>query len=321
MKWAAFAVFLVLANCHGQVAGSAPSGPQRIVVAYSAISGGELPLWAAKDGNMFQTRGLDVQPLLILGGQNSMAALLSGQAQIIESGGSDVIAADVGGADVVVLATMMPVYPYELEVGPAIKTPGDLKGKKLAAGATGSSADVATRTALRKLGLNPEKDLTIVSVQGRQVGTTALLNGAVDGLVDDPPGTLLLDGKGFHVLFDMADLHLPAAQTVVAANRDWVAGHHDAVQRFVDAQAEAIDRVRADKTFAVRVLRRYFKSDDEAAMAATYDYYVNKIIPARPYARPEQFADSIAELTRHNDQVQGFDPRTIVDNSFVSRAA
>src|SRR5579862_4533474 len=129
-----------------------PATPAHLDVAYSAISGGELPLWMTKQAGLFEQHGLDVSLQLIPGGNNSMAALLSGHVQIAEAGGSDALAADVNGADVVVIATNEPVYPYELIVAPAIKTAADLRGKKLAAGARGSSGDVALRVALRKLG-------------------------------------------------------------------------------------------------------------------------------------------------------------------------
>jgi len=279
-----------------------------------------MPLWVTKEAGLFDQHALDVTLQLIPGGSNTMAALLSGQVQIAEAGGSDALAADVNGADVVVLATPVPVYPYQLVVAPDIKTPADLKGKKIGAGATGSSGDVATRVALRKLGLNPEKDLTIVAVQSRQTGTTALLNGALQGVVDDPPDSVMLEAQGFHTLFAMADLQIPAAQTAIMAQRSWVADHRDVMQAYIDARLAGIARTRQDKAFAVDVLKRYFKSDDDRAMSATYDYYAGKILPAVPAALPEQFADALNELARTNQEVRGFDVRTIINDSFVKSA-
>jgi len=316
----------LLARCSG-LSGAATPRPtatpppsRSLTVAYSAISGGNLPLWVAKEAGIFERYQLDVSELLIPGGQNSMAALLSGQVQIAESGGSDALAANVNGADVMVIAMPLPVYPYLLEVAPHIKQPADLKGKRLGAGATGSSGDIALRLALHKLGLDPIKDLTVIAVQSRQTGTTALLNGALDGVVDDPPDSILLDAQGFHALFDMVELKTPAAQTAVMAQRSWLGGHHAVAQAYIDARTEAIARTRQDKAFALGVLKKYFKSDDDYAMSATYDYYLGKVIPAAPHVLPEQFKDALAELTRTNNEVHNLDVRTFLDNSYVRSA-
>jgi ABC-type nitrate/sulfonate/bicarbonate transport system substrate-binding protein len=296
-----------------------PNPPYQLQVGYSAISGGFLPLWVDKEMGVFDQHGLDVTPQLIPGGNNSMAALLSGQVQITESGGSDALAADINGGDVVVLGVTIPIYPYQLIVSPDIKAPTELRGKRIGAGATGSSGDVAVRVALRKLGLNPEKDLTIISVQSRQTGATALLNGALQGVVDDPPDSVVLEGQGFHPLFSMVDLQLPAAQVAIMGQRTWVAEHRDIVQAYIDARVEGMAVTLRNRQQAIDILKRYFKSDDEAAMAATYEYY-SKILPVLPHVRPELFGDAITELSRTNEDVRGFDVRTIINDSFVRSA-
>jgi NitT/TauT family transport system substrate-binding protein len=323
----ALVLTLLLARCSGLPVAAlppraTPTPPPvtQLTVGYSAISGGNLPLWLAKEAGIFDKHNIDASLLLIPGGSAAMAALISNQVQISESGGSDALAVNVNGGDVVVVATPIPVYPYLLEVAPSIKSAMDLKGKKIGAGATGSSGDIATRLALRKLGLDPQRDLTIIAVQSRQTGTTALLNGALQGVIDDPPDSLMLDARGFHALFDMVELHLPAAQTAVMSRRDWVADNRGVMQAYVDARMEAIARTRQDKTFAVGVLKKYFKSDDDAAMSATYDYYVGKVLPAAPHTLPEQFKDALTELTRTNSEVRDFDVRTFLNDAFVRSA-
>src|SRR5579864_5571078 len=111
--------------------GSAPASPTSavaanptpIVVAYSALTAAQLPLWVGQEAGIFAKHGLTVSADLVSGGSASMAALLSGQVQVDEGGGADALSADAGGADVVLLETMMPVYPYVFEVPPDIQTP------------------------------------------------------------------------------------------------------------------------------------------------------------------------------------------------------
>ncbi len=315
---------MLLARCAGLPSGLSeptptPPTPARVRVAYSAVSGGMLPLWLARDSGIFQKHALDLSLLLIPGGNNAMTALVAGQVDVIESGGSDAVAADVSGGDVVVIGMPVPVYPYQLMVPNEIRTGADLKGKKLAAGAVGSSGDVATRVVLRRLGIVPDRDALVLPVESRQIGTIALLRGAIQGVVDDPPDTLLLEAQGFHSLVDMPDPRFPASQTAIMVRRSWLDDNRDVAQRYIDARVEAIALARRDRARSIGVLRTYFGSDDRA-LAATYDYYVGKVIAQLPYPRPSQFADAMDELSRTNSDVPDFDVQLILDDSLVRSA-
>ncbi|HEY8691540.1 MAG TPA: ABC transporter substrate-binding protein, partial [Chloroflexota bacterium] len=113
------------------VPASAAVGLTKMSVVYSALSPSYLALWAAKDGGLFQQNGLDVDMQLTGGGSPAMAVFLSGQADIFQAAGSDLLGAVAGGSDIVVTATTSAVYPFKIEVHPSIKTPADLKGKKI----------------------------------------------------------------------------------------------------------------------------------------------------------------------------------------------
>ena len=78
--------------------------------------------------------------------------------------------------------------------------------------------------------------------------------------------------------------------------------------------------MKADKPFTVGVLKKYFQSDDEAAMSGAYDFFTREVTPSVPMARPEQFADAIAILGDKNEKIKGVDVSRIVDPSFVQSA-
>src|SRR5206468_3251632 len=79
-----------------------------------------------------------------------------------------------------VVAQLAGVYPFVLEVAAKITSIADLKGKKIGVSSVGSSSDIATRAALKKLGLDPDKDVTIVPVGSAAQRTAAMLSGAID---------------------------------------------------------------------------------------------------------------------------------------------
>lgn len=62
--------------------------PNKLAISYPSISGAQAVLWIAKETGIFRDNGLDVDLVYIGGGPRSMAALLSGQLQIIGTGGN-----------------------------------------------------------------------------------------------------------------------------------------------------------------------------------------------------------------------------------------
>src|SRR5205814_6100940 len=107
-------------------------GPARkIAMAYSNLIADSLSLWVAKDSGIFEKNGLDID-LQYIASSNAFAALLAGQVQASAGGGSEVISGAANGADVVVVANLMPIYPYFMEAPASIQKPEDLKGGQIA---------------------------------------------------------------------------------------------------------------------------------------------------------------------------------------------
>jgi NitT/TauT family transport system substrate-binding protein len=300
---------------------AAPAPPlSRVVVSYSELVASELPFWIAQEAGIFRKNGLEVEQQLIESA-TGLPALLAGETQIAQLGGSSVLGAVVSGADLVVVAVLASVYPYVFQAHPSIRAVGDLRGQKVGVSRFGSSSDSATRVSLRKLGLDAERDLRLIQVGSASARTAAMLSGAIQGAVAQPPDTLVLEAQGFNNLFDLAALELPASQVAVAVQRSYLAANRDLLQRYVDSLVEAGVLQRQDKALAIDVLKTYLRSDDDAALAVTYDYYVNKVLSVLPHARPEQFADALEQLAEKNERAREFDVARMLDPSFVQSAA
>jgi ABC-type nitrate/sulfonate/bicarbonate transport system substrate-binding protein len=289
---------------------------------YSNIAGAELALWYALDTGAFAAHGVQVDAQLVSGGANTMAALLAGQLQLADVGGSEALSAVASGADVVVVATLSPVYPYVFEVIPDIKTTQDLVGKKIGVATVGGSADVATRVAVRQAGLDPAMDITIVPTGSAQNRTAALASGAIQGgMVGGPPETLEVEARGLHPLMDLAALKMPAANTCVVVQRAWLDANRGVMQRYMDGLIEGIAHLKQDKPRATAVLKSYFQSDNDAAMSASYDFFAGEVLATLPYPRPEQFKDGVEQLGATNPKILEVKLDRMLDPSFVQGAA
>src|SRR5690242_6813200 len=164
-------------------AGRAPSAessgePTKLVVSYSQVTGNEIPLWMAYEGGIFQQNGLSPE-LRLIEGNKGIAALLAGETQFADIGGSQTLAAAANGGDLTILGIIGPKFPFLFMVPATIQSADDLRGKNVGVSTIGDSSDIATRLALPRLGLDPNADVTIVATGSSQNRRTALLNGAL----------------------------------------------------------------------------------------------------------------------------------------------
>lgn len=291
-----------------------------MVAAYPNISGSNIALFVTNDGGYFQKNGLDVDLKFINGAAKSSAALLANQVQVCHCGGSELVSADAEGADLMVTATLTPVYPYEFEVAPSIKTFADLKGKAIGISSIGGAVDVITRIVLTKNGINPDKDVNLVPDNGSTFRINAALGGATQAAMADPPGLLKLEEKGFHVLANPAADKIPTANSAIVSDRAWLNGHKDVMQRYIDALIQGTARTKQDKAYAISVMKKYFKSEDEHAMEVTWNFFANDVETLNPVTTPNQYTDTINELAKKNPKVKNFDVNKYIDNSFVKAA-
>ncbi len=184
----------------------------------------------------------------------------------------------------------------------------------------GSSSDIGTRLVLAKTGLVPGKDVSVIQVGSGPNRTAALQAGSIQASVTQPPDSTILERQGFHTLLDLASLGLPNANTVIAVNRSWASSHKDVTQKVVDSVVQAISRMKRDKSLAVDILSKYYKSTDTEAMAQAYDYYAGQVIQSVPLPRPEQFQNALEQLSKEKSQPGGFTISSMLDSSYVDDA-
>ncbi len=297
----------------------AAAAPVALHVSYSNLIADNLPEWMALETGIFKQNGLDVTLDNIVS-STGIPALLSGQVQIAHLGGSETLSAAAEGGDLVIISITGPVYPFVFMAPAAVTSVDQIKGKKIGVSNVGSSSDIATRVMLKKVGLDPEKDVSIVAVGSLQNRMAALLNGAIDGGLAQPPDQLALEDKGFHVIYDLAAQKLPSVGDSIVVQRTWLTANHDVVQRYIDSIVQAIARSKQNKEQSLPVLQKYLQNDDQRALGVTYDFFVGTVTPNYPVVRADLFGDAVEQLSATNDKIKAFDLNKILDNSYVQSA-
>ncbi len=138
---------------------------ERIHTAYfSPAPGASAVIWVAKEARLFEKYGLDVAPVLIPSSVRTLQAILAGESAIAESAGPAAASARLAGGDIVALAGSVNILTYYFVTLPGITRAEELKGKIGANQSPGTIADFALRVSLRKLGLDPAKDVSLRSI-------------------------------------------------------------------------------------------------------------------------------------------------------------
>ncbi|MGZ9174941.1 MAG: ABC transporter substrate-binding protein, partial [Candidatus Binatia bacterium] len=168
----------------------------------SALSAAMWIPWLAKEAKIYEKNGLDVETVLLRGSGQTSQALLGGSLFAAPVALPQVMYANLNGADLVNVAHTIAVASSKLLVRPEIKRPEDLRGKKIATSSIGSLGDFLFRYALRKYGVNPDREITWLSIGTNAERLQALLTGAIDGADVAYPADVQAERKGYRVLID-----------------------------------------------------------------------------------------------------------------------
>ena len=282
--------------------------------------GAHMPLFYARDKGIFAKYAITVELQALGGGAPSTAALIASQTDIADTSGSTVLSAVAGGADLVVTGVLSPAYPYVLMASADIKTAADLKGKTIVVKAIGDATDVATRLMLKKLGLTPDKDVTILAVNQDNARIAAVQSKQACCTPAQPQDRLALEDLGFKVAFDMSTLGLLNSQGSITVRREWLAQNKEVMQRFIDAIVTATAAAKKDKPGSVEVLKKQLDIKDDKVAGVVYDFFIAGMVPIYPMPTAEQFADAKALLGETNAKVLALDLAKLPDASYVKSA-
>jgi NitT/TauT family transport system substrate-binding protein len=245
--------------------------------------------------------------------------MLGGDVAMTLSDGSASVGSKLAGVDVLIIASFINTFPYSLISIPEIKQVAQLKGTAVAVSRFGSATDLGVRMALAKVGLNPEKDVTLLQIGVQTARFAALQSKNVQSTIITPPFTLTARKLGYNTLIDMSQLNIPYQLTALLASRSYIKEHPDAVEAVVRAMSEGVHFYKREKEASLKILAKYLKTDDREALEETYREVALKVVPEKPYPSIAGIQTILDEYAKRNPKVKGARPEEFVDSSFVKK--
>lgn len=263
---------LLLGSC-----AAAEDGLKPLTVAEPVHLIGYLPLYVAVHEGYFAAEGLDVTVVQATGGAH-VTAVVSGDAFAVIGGIDSLALGSQGNKDpllgIVNCVNRANVYLFARKgLMPASSSDEDmaafLKGKSIVAGRFGGSPNLLTRYLVKQVGLDPDKDVTLIENADASTVTAMLQHGQGDiGNGGEPQ---IMEGiaagiweEPFVKFPDLGDY----AYSVIGVKRSTIENDPETCRRFVRAMQKALHAVHADHALAARILEKEFSTLTEEGRSA-----------------------------------------------------
>jgi NitT/TauT family transport system substrate-binding protein len=258
-----------------------------------------------------------VQIVFIESGSTTVQNLISKEVAFAQMAGAGAIQSRLRGSDVVMIAGFLNTLDYQLMVDKSITRPDQLKGKIMAVSRFGSSSDFATRYALEKYGLVPEKDVTILEIGSQPARFAALEAGRIQAAMVAVPLTLKAKALGFQSLADLQMLGLEYQHTGLATTQALIKSRPDLVRNIMKAYVEGIHYFKTHRAESLAILANYLKAADGDVLTEVYEDIGIALIPQKPYPTLRGIAVMLRELATKDPKIKVARPEEFVDLTFI----
>src|SRR5713226_4312268 len=218
-----------------------------------------VPLFVAQDKGYFREEGLE--PLFILATPGvGINGLIAG----------DLDFSAVGGAASTAIACYIPLKVLLIHTfkpgfwifARESMSPAKLRGKKLAVSTLGALPHTLARLALRKLGLDADKEVIMIAAGTDDTRFTALKSGVVDAAVLNAPWSVRARRQGLKEILFVCEETYGLSGGVVTSTK-MIQARPETVLKFVTGAVKGLKYFISNREGAIPILVKYMRMDTD----------------------------------------------------------
>ena len=145
---------------------SAGIAQEKLRLAWAGLSPAHGPIWVIEDRKLLQKQGVTPEIIAINASPTVLQALLANEIEAASISVTTLTTSRLAGADTIMILGIVPTFVDHIVSLSSITTVEQLKGKTGGVNRLGSTSDLGLRLALKKLGVDPDQDVKIISTGG-----------------------------------------------------------------------------------------------------------------------------------------------------------
>ena len=289
---------------------------ERMRIAWAGSTPSNTPIWVADQKGFFKKNGLNAEVISISASTIVIQALLTGEVDFIVAPSATLVTSKLAGADTVMVSTNLPLFIDHIVSLGSITTIEQLKGKFGGVNRLGTTSDMTLRLALRRLGVDPEKETKIIATGENPQRLAALANNITQFTLLGEPLVREAEKLGFRDLFDIGTLKIPYHVNAIVTREKTVKERRPLVQKVVRAFTEALHYIKTNKEDTKALIGKNLKTKDPEGLERAYKAY-NSAFPEVPYPHAEGVKTLLDDIAPRDKKAAAADPKSFVDMSLV----
>ena len=295
---------------------SSAEAQEKTRIAWAALNPAASPMWVVQEKGLLRKQGMDAEIIGINSSPIAMQALLAGDLDVIVTSVTTLVGTRLAGADTIMIQTLVPTFVDHIVSASSITELQHLKGKTGGVNRVGSTSDLGLRLALRRLGVNPDSEMKIITAGGNPERLAALSRGLIQFTIMPEPWVREAEKLGFRDLLDTGSLALPFHWNAVLTRESTIKNKRGLITKVVRANVDAIHFIKTDKEGTKAIFSKFLKLTDPEGLERAAKAYA-AIFPINTMPTPEGVKTLLDDMAPRDPRAKAADPRRYVDMSFV----
>lgn len=295
---------------------SAAIAQEKLRLAWAGLSPAHGPIWVIEDRKLLQKQGVTPEILAINASPTVVQALLANEIEAASISVTTLTTSRLAGFDTIMIVGIVPTFVDHIVSVSSISAVEQLKGKPGGVNRLGSTSDLGLRLALKKLGVDPDLDVKIISTGGTAERFAALSKGITQFTIMPEPFLTQAEGLGFRNLYNISELKIPFWWNGILSREAVIKTKRPLMLKLARAVVEAIHIIKSDKEYAKAIFKKNLGVADSEGLERAYKEYSN-VFQEVPYPNPDGVKTMLDDMAVKTPKAASADPRTYVDLSLI----